>query len=41
MTYSGPRPGVSMITDKSPSSVRVTLIIAAAETGDTGTYYCR
>ena len=41
ITYSGPRPGVSMITDKSPSSVLVTLIISAAETGDTGTYFCR
>ena len=41
ITYSGPRPGVSMITDKSPSSVMVTLIISAAETGDTGTYFCR
>ena len=41
ITYSGPRPGVSMITDKSPSSVLVTLIISAAETEDTGTYFCR
>ena len=41
ITYSGPRPGVSMITDKSPSSVLVSLIISAAETEDSGTYFCR
>merc|ERR1711894_759036 len=41
ITNSGPRPGVSMITDKSPSSVLVSLIISAAETEDSGTYFCR
>lgn len=40
ISYSGPRPGVSMITDKSPNSVRVTLIIADAGADDSGLYTC-
>ena len=40
ISYSGPRPGVSMITDKSPTSVLVTLIISVASSTDTGVYTC-
>ena len=39
ISYSGPRPGVSMITDKSVKTV-VTLILALATLNDSGTYSC-
>ena len=40
ISYSGPRPGVSMITDKSPSAITVTLIISSAGLEDSGLYSC-
>ena len=39
ISYSGPRPGVSMITEKSLKTI-VTLIIAEARTNDSGSYSC-
>ena len=39
ISYSGPRPGVSMITEKSLKTI-VTLIIAEARTNDSGRYSC-
>ena len=39
ISYSGPRPGVSRITDKSVKTV-VTLILALATLNDSGTYSC-
>ena len=33
--------GVSMITDKSPSAICVTLIISTATSSDSGTYVCK
>jgi len=41
ISYSGPRQGVSMITDKSPSAICVTLIISTATSSDSGTYVCK
>ena len=39
ISFSGPRPGVSMITDKSVRTV-VTLILAVATLNDSGSYTC-
>ena len=39
ISYSGPRPGVSMVTDKSIKTV-VTLILALATLNDSGIYTC-
>ena len=39
ISFSGPRSGVSMITDKSVRTV-VTLILALATVNDSGTYSC-
>ena len=39
ISYSGPRPGVSMVTDKSIKTV-VTLILALATMNDSGVYTC-
>ena len=40
VSYLGPRPGVSLVTDKAEVTV-VSLIMAGATANDSGTYLCR
>jgi hypothetical protein len=40
LSYLGPRPGVSLVTDKGERTV-VSLILAGARTNDSGSYLCR
>ena len=40
VSYLGPRPGVSLVTDKAEVTV-VSLIMAGARANDSGTYLCR